>query len=585
MLTDDSDDDDLAEVADAAAEEVAGAADVLAEIADAADEDAAEIDLPIAPAGEEILNGVFGLTFYNSKLSIPVEPIAVAEKPPNASSFWNKPGFSPAMLSWDKSSLNNLRVIKNGAVVGEPVRSWLEQAVVPDLCGSWTPMPSVVIALESPESRSTESTELQLSPITHCAGIDHIVVEGSSTGEAIQGSENRETGDSKSTCVKAIDFAEVEESGCHKLAVENDDVTSKVLYDWSEILESLDPETYFNYEQEFGAGFFDFDRLEKFCPTGGAEEDHWSQPIQKTPSAGHPCRTLETTKQKEHSQTSLPKRLRKHRKFGRRLNFSSGKFEPLSKQKSKVPDFPPGLEVDPTKEFENMRVHELRSAVGCLRSMHTSTWEPIDGQETSSSSIDGSGNAECGAGRNCLDLLGGGGMDWIDADPELHIFENEEEERDLMNINWRSEADTWQGKRWIKVESVVDSGAAAPVAPPTMAPHVQIEESEGSKRGQKWTSASKHKLKNLGQQRIHAATESGNPTDVLFQIAEVGKPLVSVSAICERGNRVIFGKGGGVVKNVRTGAETPFYRKNGVYIMSLWLMDEPHSQESPFTRP
>ena len=136
-------------------------------------------------------------------------------------------------------------------------------------------------------------------------------------------------------------------------------------------------------------------------------------------------------------------------------------------------------------------------------------------------------------------------LDWIDADPELNIFENEEpEERDLLNLVWRSEPDTWQGKRWIKVESVVDSGAAAPVAPPSMAPHVQVEESEGSKRGQKWTSASKHTLKNLGQQRIHAATETGNPTDVLFQIAEVGKPLVSVSAICERGNRVIFGKGG-----------------------------------------
>ena len=152
-------------------------------------------------------------------------------------------------------------------------------------------------------------------------------------------------------------------------------------------------------------------------------------------------------------------------------------------------------------------------------------------------------------------------------------------------MNWRSEPDNWEGKRWIKVHSVVDSGAAAPVAPPTMAPHVQVEESEGSRRGQKWTSASKHKLKNLGQQRIHACTEAGNPTDVLFQIAEVGKPLVSVSAICERGNRVIFGRGGGVVKNMMTGAETPFCRRNGVYVMSLWLMDEPHTETSPFTRP
>ena len=56
-----------------------------------------------------------------------------------------------------------------------------------------------------------------------------------------------------------------------------------------------------------------------------------------------------------------------------------------------------------------------------------------------------------------------------------------------------------------------------------MAPSVQVEPSEGSRRGQKWTTASKHKLKNLGQQRIHAYTEGGNPIDVLFQVAEIGK--------------------------------------------------------------
>ena len=63
-------------------------------------------------------------------------------------------------------------------------------------------------------------------------------------------------------------------------------------------------------------------------------------------------------------------------------------------------------------------------------------------------------------------------------------------------------------------------------------------------------------------------------TEVLFQIAEVTKPLVSVSAICERGNRVIFGKSGGVVKNLKTGAETPFYKENGIYVLTMWLQDE-----------
>ena len=133
----------------------------------------------------------------------------------------------------------------------------------------------------------------------------------------------------------------------------------------------------------------------------------------------------------------------------------------------------------------------------------------------------------------------------------------------------------------MKVGSVVDSGASAPVCPPTTAPNVPIVPSEGSRRGMKYTSASKHKLPNLGQQSIHACTEAGNMTDVLFQVADVSKPLVSVSALCERGNRVIFGKAGGVVKNLRTGLETPFYRRNGIYVLSMWLLDEP---EQPFGR-
>ena len=71
----------------------------------------------------------------------------------------------------------------------------------------------------------------------------------------------------------------------------------------------------------------------------------------------------------------------------------------------------------------------------------------------------------------------------------------------------------------------------------------------------------------------------------------MSKPLVSVSAICERGNRVIFGRSGGVVKNVKTGAEIPFYRRNGIYVLTLWLEDGPEGtgnglpKEPPFRRP
>ena len=138
------------------------------------------------------------------------------------------------------------------------------------------------------------------------------------------------------------------------------------------------------------------------------------------------------------------------------------------------------------------------------------------------------------------------------------------------------------GRKFVKVESIIDSGASTPVAPPSMMPRVPVEPSEGSRRGQKWSSASKHKIRNLGQQKLKAVTEEGEETEVLFQIADVSKPLVSVSAICERGNRVIFGRAGGVVQNLSTGKLIPFERKNGIYILSLWLED---TSDAPFRRP
>lgn len=133
--------------------------------------------------------------------------------------------------------------------------------------------------------------------------------------------------------------------------------------------------------------------------------------------------------------------------------------------------------------------------------------------------------------------------------------------------NWRSEHDD----NWIRIECVADSGAAAPVAPPSMAPGVPIRESEGSREGRNFTTATGAPIKNLGEQELHIVTDNGLDTTVLFQLADVSRPLMSVSAICDKGNRVIFGKSGGVIQNIATGQEIPFERQGGIYALGIWL--------------
>ena len=220
------------------------------------------------------------------------------------------------------------------------------------------------------------------------------------------------------------------------------------------------------------------------------------------------------------------------------------------------------------KHFEDFTIGELKSIV-----------------ETCTKNISQAGTSCLPEDGLCRELPDVRDHAWMDADACLLDDADEEPDKasgELLNLNWRSDMEDFGGRKFVRVESVVDSGASSAVAPPSMMPGVKVVPSEGSRRGQKWSSASKHKIKNLGEQRLKAVTEEGEETEVLFQIPDMSKVLVSVSAICERGNRVIFGRAGGVVQNLTSGKLIPFERRNGIYLLSLWLEDD---SSQPFHRP
>ena len=115
----------------------------------------------------------------------------------------------------------------------------------------------------------------------------------------------------------------------------------------------------------------------------------------------------------------------------------------------------------------------------------------------------------------------------------------------------------------------MDSGAADSVAPPTLAPQVEITESPGSRRGQCYVSASGNRLSNMGQKVLKIQTNEGKDTTVLYQIAEVSRPLTSVSATCDKGNWVVYTPQGGFIYNMQTGERTNFERQGGIYQLDL----------------
>lgn len=71
------------------------------------------------------------------------------------------------------------------------------------------------------------------------------------------------------------------------------------------------------------------------------------------------------------------------------------------------------------------------------------------------------------------------------------------------------------------------------------------------------------------EQRLHA------------QAADVQRPLISVSRVCEAGHRVAFTSQGGYIQHEETGRMTTFYRDHNVYRMSVEAVG---GQPTGFTR-
>ena len=110
-----------------------------------------------------------------------------------------------------------------------------------------------------------------------------------------------------------------------------------------------------------------------------------------------------------------------------------------------------------------------------------------------------------------------------------------------LSAAWRDETDP----EWIRIRTVMDSGAAENVGPPTMAPMAPTLDSPGSLRGQAYIAAEQERIPNVGQQTLNVVTNEGYETQTVYQIAEVTRPLTAVGTTCVKGNFVVFGPHGG----------------------------------------
>ena len=130
-------------------------------------------------------------------------------------------------------------------------------------------------------------------------------------------------------------------------------------------------------------------------------------------------------------------------------------------------------------------------------------------------------------------------------------------------------------EEYILIEVALDSGAGDHVADRADAPGYAVEESRGSKRGQKFKAAGGHTMPNQGQATLNVllpgAQNGEESASTVFQVASVTRPLWSVSKICDSDYTVLFNKREAKIFDDKNVLVCTFERQGGLYVARMKL--------------
>ena len=137
------------------------------------------------------------------------------------------------------------------------------------------------------------------------------------------------------------------------------------------------------------------------------------------------------------------------------------------------------------------------------------------------------------------------------------------------------------GEEWIEVEFCADTGACDTVMPRVLCESIAITPSLQSLACLEYEVANKQTLPNLGERKCLVWTEgAGVPRPMNIQVADIHKPLLSLSRCADMGYESRFGKVAGALIDDETGDVIPLIRKGNLYVLKCWLKAAP----APFGR-
>ncbi len=128
--------------------------------------------------------------------------------------------------------------------------------------------------------------------------------------------------------------------------------------------------------------------------------------------------------------------------------------------------------------------------------------------------------------------------------------------------------------RWQLLSVAVDSGAAETVIPHKLVTSHPIHETDASRAGVNYASATGDPIPNLGEQILALCMREGSLRSMKFQAAPVSRPLASVKRICRAGHRVVFDDEGSYIENKLTGEINWLREESGNYMLDMWVLPD-----------
>ena len=140
---------------------------------------------------------------------------------------------------------------------------------------------------------------------------------------------------------------------------------------------------------------------------------------------------------------------------------------------------------------------------------------------------------------------------------------------------------------WIQIEVTVDSGACVTVMPVGICMGISILQNAQTRAEVEYEVANGQTIPNLGERKCEVMTAGSSiPKRITFQVADVHKPLLSITGCADMGYDCYLGKEGGSLRDRTTGEIIPLERKDSLYVVKMWVRQDPTVNVSqPFAGP